>query len=307
MEFRNILVGLDLGPTRRTLTAGSALVARQVAPLASLEGARVTVLHSTAGDEYAVPGDEDFVYSAAGLPAEGRAALESACRDLEDAGIETRLVIREERPDVAILRHVVENGVDLVLTGKRSDLVTDGRRIGSVSMHLLRHCPCAVWVARPGSDRRLRSVLAATDLSEVGDRALRAAAHVAARFEAALHVLHAVQLPMSVQMEGADAEDEFVAGRRTEVEARVRTLLSGEMPPALEVHVGLAAPSAAVLHAVDRLEADLLVMGTVSRGGLPGLVVGNTAERLLERVECSLLVVKPADFVAPYSAGEGPR
>ena len=40
-------------------------------------------------------------------------------------------------------------------------------------------------------------------------------------------------------------------------------------------------------------------MGTMSRGGVAGLLVGNTAERLLDKVECSLLTIKPEDFVSP--------
>ncbi|HEX6885840.1 MAG TPA: universal stress protein, partial [Planctomycetota bacterium] len=42
-----------------------------------------------------------------------------------------------------------------------------------------------------------------------------------------------------------------------------------------------------------------LVMGSVSRGGIAGLLLGNTAERLLDRVSCSLLTIKPQDFVSP--------
>ena len=40
-------------------------------------------------------------------------------------------------------------------------------------------------------------------------------------------------------------------------------------------------------------------MGTISRTGIPGILVGNTAEKLLERVDCSLLTVKPEGFVSP--------
>ncbi len=58
-------------------------------------------------------------------------------------------------------------------------------------------------------------------------------------------------------------------------------------------------PSRAIQSGVEELDADLLVMGTVSRGGVAGLLMGNTAERLLDRVDCSLLTIKPADFISP--------
>ena len=50
---------------------------------------------------------------------------------------------------------------------------------------------------------------------------------------------------------------------------------------------------------VDRLDVDLVVMGTVGRTGLKGLIMGNTAETILRSVRCSVLAVKPEGFVTP--------
>jgi nucleotide-binding universal stress UspA family protein len=44
---------------------------------------------------------------------------------------------------------------------------------------------------------------------------------------------------------------------------------------------------------------DLLVMGTVARAGIAGVLIGNTAERVLRKLPCSVLAVKPAGFVSP--------
>jgi nucleotide-binding universal stress UspA family protein len=44
---------------------------------------------------------------------------------------------------------------------------------------------------------------------------------------------------------------------------------------------------------------DLVVMGTVARGGIAGLLVGNTAERVLKRLSCAVLALKPEGFVSP--------
>ena len=67
------------------------------------------------------------------------------------------------------------------------------------------------------------------------------------------------------------------------------------------VHIGRNAPFLAIREAVEHLHPDLLVMGTVSRGNFAGFLVGNTAERLLDHVDCSLLTVKPEDFVCPVA------
>jgi universal stress protein E len=44
---------------------------------------------------------------------------------------------------------------------------------------------------------------------------------------------------------------------------------------------------------------DLVVMGTVARAGLAGMLIGNTAERVLRKLPCSVLTVKPNGFVSP--------
>jgi universal stress protein E len=45
-----------------------------------------------------------------------------------------------------------------------------------------------------------------------------------------------------------------------------------------------------------RLEADLVVMGTVARTGIPGFAMGNTAETILSQLDCSVLAIKPPGF-----------
>ena len=68
-------------------------------------------------------------------------------------------------------------------------------------------------------------------------------------------------------------------------------------------HVHL--PKGDAVHAipelVKELGVDLLVMGTVCRTGIPGFIMGNTAEQVLGAVECSTLTVKPEGFVSPVT------
>jgi universal stress protein E len=50
-----------------------------------------------------------------------------------------------------------------------------------------------------------------------------------------------------------------------------------------------------------KIEADLVVMGTVARTGIPGFIMGNTAETILNQIECSVLAIKPAGFITPVT------
>jgi nucleotide-binding universal stress UspA family protein len=53
-----------------------------------------------------------------------------------------------------------------------------------------------------------------------------------------------------------------------------------------------------------RLAADCILMGTVARTGIPGFIIGNTAETILEQIECSVLAIKPPGFVTPVTPAE---
>ena len=52
------------------------------------------------------------------------------------------------------------------------------------------------------------------------------------------------------------------------------------------------------------LAIDLIVMGTVARTGVRGFIMGNTAEEILSKINCSVLAVKPPGFVTPVTAEE---
>ena len=52
------------------------------------------------------------------------------------------------------------------------------------------------------------------------------------------------------------------------------------------------------------IDVDLIVMGTLSRTGIAGLFIGNTAEKILYRVNCSVLAIKPDGFNTPVKVNE---
>lgn len=298
--IRHLLIALALDSDQKGLGTGSRLAADQALRLAKAIGARARLFHSNSQDEAWTPAHGDYVVTPPGLPEPGRIALDAVLEEFRQAGVETELELTEETAWRGILRSVVRNQIDCVVSGKRNEAEHGGHRVGSVAMKLLRKCPCPVWVARPGVSPAPQRVLAATDLSAVGARVVSLAALVAESFDAALHVVHSFQLPFDVQWEGEEAVADF---ERRERESRHRKLEEAvaetRFPGEVHYYVGLTSPTQAILACNERIDPDLVVMGTISRGGVAGLLVGNTAERLLARLDCSLLTVKPDDFVCP--------
>jgi universal stress protein E len=69
----------------------------------------------------------------------------------------------------------------------------------------------------------------------------------------------------------------------------------------IAVHLPKGDAVQAITELVKTLGVDLLLMGTVCRTGIPGFIIGNTAEQVLGAVECSTLTVKPEGFVSPVT------
>jgi universal stress protein E len=221
---------------------------------------------------------------------------------LPDAGVDLNLVVRSESAWMAITREVLREGIDLVVAGKRTDVDSDGRKLGTVARKLLRKCPCAVWLEDPRRSTPPSIILAATDLGPVGDRVVALATSVAHALGAELHIVHAYSVSLNAQLERGEARQEYERRKRETAVAHIeRIVASTPMAGAVKLHVGLTSPTQAILEGVERLKPGLVVMGTASRGGIAGLLMGNTAERLVDRIDCALLTVKPDDFVCPVS------
>ena len=95
-----------------------------------------------------------------------------------------------------------------------------------------------------------------------------------------------VALQNDAQTQATAMLDEFLKTQGSDAQHENVFLLKGES-------------SLVIPQFVQEKDADLLVMGTVARSGITGVVMGNTAERILDRVQCAVLAVKPAGFVCP--------
>ncbi len=296
-RFRSILVGVDLTPEGTEISEGSRRAALQAQWLAEKTGATMTLFHSTWADIYE---EDQEIHSGPGP--EGLRALEEARDGYESSGIPTELVLSEERSWIEMIRRVQRRDNDLVVVGRRRG--SGSSTLGSVSKKLMRKCPVPVWVVKPDARFVYERIVAATDLTPVGDLAVHLAASIALAYGCELHIIHAWKIPFSLQMSSdwRDEEEYRAALQKIDdsAEAHILASLKAACPDITpNLHVGCDSPSHCIREGVEKLEADLLVMGTISRGGIAGLLMGNTAEKLLDKIDCSLLTIKPTDFVSP--------
>jgi universal stress protein E len=89
---------------------------------------------------------------------------------------------------------------------------------------------------------------------------------------------------------------EIVEAERRRVAGLLAELAGQHGLPPDRVHVEQGSAVDVLPRAAETLAADIVVMGAVSRSRLQEVFLGSTAERVLDRLGCDVLVVKPGDF-----------
>lgn len=241
-----------------------------------------------------------------------RERLNRLAEPLRATSATVRTAVDQGTAFLEIIRRVMRDGHDLVIKDA-------GGRGGwpflrGTDMHLLRKCPCPVWILNAHGEPKARRILAAVDtLSEEAaheglNRAIMDLATSLARQDgAALDVVAVWCIPEEWALTHGRVRlpDEEVRAILTAEEERSAARLDGlvaEFQPKagpMVVHHLKGYASEVIVRHVEEREVDTIVMGTVGRVGVAGFFIGNTAETILARVSCSVLAVKPEGFVSP--------
>lgn len=230
-------------------------------------------------------------------------------------------------PFLEIIRDVLRNRQDLVIKVPESGDWLD-RLFGSEDMHLLRKCPCPLWLIKPKAPKSYRCIVAAVDVGdeypeaqiktrwELNHDILRLASSIALAESAELHVVSAWEAAGESTLRGAfintpaakiSAYVEEIRQRRQRnldrlIDETDRYLDKSTLDSIkLRLHLMKGRPRRKIPAVARTLGADLMVMGTVARTGVPGLMIGNTAETILNQIDCSVLAIKPVGFVTPVT------
>jgi universal stress protein E len=172
---------------------------------------------------------------------------------------------------------------------------------------LLQHSPLPVLLVKSSRPYRRPVVLAAIDPAHAFSKPtrldgeiLRNGADIQRALHGSLHALHAY-LPLPLYAgSGLAANVEVVTEIEKTAAARAknqfeRALKRAHIPSArrhlIEQSVLQAIPSVA-----QQIGSAIVVMGAISRSGMKGVFIGNTAERVLNGLKCDVLVVKPKGF-----------
>jgi len=313
--YKNILVATDLSKHANAAAKLAMWVAdqshAQIVLANVLSDLRRTVHHSSYKARL------DLLYGEGDL-------FEREIRLKSDAhlkGIIARLgppdIIRYEtllgEPFVEIIHAVQQEGYDLVMTGTRGLSAWQQFFVGSTAKRLIRKCPCSVWNVKAEHATPPKVVLAATDLSAASRRAVEEAMWIAEKARAEFHVLHVIDSsdvppallePVAGEKSSRSLRQKIRAEAQERFDEFAKTLRPADVPILSQLSWGT--PWREIRRLVRKLKVDLVALGTVGRSGIQGVLLGNTAEKVLTTCDASILTVKPADFVSPIQPASWP-
>lgn len=234
-------------------------------------------------------------------------------QQIHDAGADDLPVSIETllgEPVVELTHAIQQEGYDLLIVGSHGHSGWKELLVGSTARKLIRKCPADVWVVRQDAPVPPRVILAATDFSDVSRKAVIKGIQIAERTGAVLHLLHVI--------DSGDVPDDLLArisdsmslrqAINEEAARRLQDFTSGLPSGAsrMHSHISYGVPWKEILLFVQKHSVDLVCTGTVGRSGVKGLLLGSTAEKVLETCHCSVLTTKPDGFVSPIEPATWP-
>ena len=311
-RFKNILVSTDTRLERDSLVEEAADIARQ-------NGAKLTIVDVVPELPWlvrAAVSDSDELREAMVKEKERRLKAIAESLTQEGLGVATRVL--EGKTSVAIIKEVLRHGHDLVIRiAKGRSSQRDGF-FGATAFRLLRKCPCPVWIVSPAASTRFEHVLGCVNPDpndpideELNDQVIELARSVSQYHGGRCSLVHVWSLWNEPMLKDHLSEAEFAL-----VKDRARQEVAKNYEATLKRHRlslesdGVELLEGEPIHEIPRFakerQVDLVVLGTVGRSGIQGILMGNTAEQILDRIECSVLAVKPSHFVSPIKLDASP-
>lgn len=226
--------------------------------------------------------------------------------------IEFDAVVTTGIPYIEIIKGAEKTGSDLIVIDAHRDHKETACQWGTSTRHLMRESNIPLWTIHPlRESQQIKKVVAAidvtgTDLTELNEKILQHAFEFANMNQATLYLCHAWRLESEGYLREwnrcDDLEIAVIAKKLREDRAsRLEALMEPYADSKTSVEITMLEGDAKKIlpDYINSHDIDLVIMGTVCRTGIAGFVMGNTAEYMLDKIQCSVITLKPEGFKSP--------
>jgi len=221
-----------------------------------------------------------------------------------------------KHPPIRIIQQVLRDEHDLVV--KESEPTERNKGFKAIDMALLRKCPCPVWLSRPIECPRTEIKVAVAidpeshnpEAVDLGKRMLQLSRSLADSGNGELHIVSCWEYELEGYLRGNHwigmdeiEVSEAVSQAQAEHSAALQEMLvDSNISGPQVIHHLRGRPEELIPDFVENSGIHVLVMGTVARTGIAGFIFGNTAENIIQELNCSLIALKPPGFISPVKA-----
>ncbi|MDX7990980.1 universal stress protein UspE [Xenorhabdus sp. Reich] len=233
-----------------------------------------------------------------------------------ESGIDIEIkVIWHNRPYEAIIQEVITGNHDLLLKMAHQHSKLESMIFTPLDWHLLRKCPCPVWMVKDQIWPENASTVVAVNLSneeayhnELNLKLVRETQDLANRIvkEPLIHLVSAYPVaPLNIATELPDFDPNvYNQALRGQHLVAMKGLRQKFCIDEQHTHVHEGVPEKVIPEICDELNTGVVVLGILGRTGLSAAFLGNTAEHVIDKLKCDLLAIKPDGFSCPIKVNE---
>lgn len=222
----------------------------------------------------------------------------------------TSHVIWHNRPFEAIINQVIEHSYDLVIKGTHQHDKFKSVVFTPTDWHLLRKCPSPVLLVKehlwPKNGNILAAVNVGSDEAEhlsLNDEITKKATQLAQLIEANVHLVNSYPgTPVNIAIEIPEFDaSEYNTAMHTHHNAAMCEHAEKFGVSKENTHLKEGLPETVIEQMAEEVDAELVILGTVGRTGISAALIGNTAEHVIDQLNCDVLALKPAGYVSPLA------
>ncbi|SFD06273.1 universal stress protein UspE [Pseudoalteromonas denitrificans] len=217
-------------------------------------------------------------------------------------------IIWHNRPFESIITSVLKDNYDIVLKATHEHATLKSVIFTPTDWHLIRKCPCPVLLIKehqwPANGNVLAAVNACADDKQhlaLNQRIMSDAKFISNLIDGNLHLVNSFPgTPVNIAIEIPEFDP--TAFNETVKKHHVENChaLANEFDVCTDnCHIKEGLPEDVIPIVAEELDAELIVIGTIGRTGFSAALIGNTAEHVIDSLNCDVLALKPDGYKSP--------
>jgi len=217
-------------------------------------------------------------------------------------------VVWHNRPFEAIVERVLQDGYNLVIKGTHQHDKFKSVVFTPTDWHILRKCPCPVLLVKehewPSNGNILAAVNVGSDEAEhlsLNAQITKEAKQLAQLIQGNVHLVNSYPgTPVNIAIEIPEFNSNEYNDTMLKHHEQAMIAHANDFDISVaNTHVEEGLPESVIEQVAIKLDAELVILGTVGRTGISAALIGNTAEHVIDQLNCDVLALKPEGYVSP--------